>query len=75
MTIETKKVYISEDGKEFDTFEDCQMYESKNSVEFILSLTLCAPLLKLGSPQTALGASPLLTGANMVVIQRMVTNT
>jgi hypothetical protein len=37
MTIETKKVYISEDGKEFDTFEDCQKYESKNSIEALES--------------------------------------
>ena len=37
MTIETKKVYISEDGKEFDTFEDCQTYESKNSIEALES--------------------------------------
>lgn len=37
MTIETKKVYISEDGKEFDTFEDCQMYESKNSIKALES--------------------------------------
>lgn len=37
MTIETKKVYISEDGREFDTFEDCQKYESKNSIEALES--------------------------------------
>lgn len=37
MTIETKKVYISEDGREFDTFEDCKKYESKNSVEALES--------------------------------------
>lgn len=37
MTIETKKVYISEDGKEFDTFEKCQKYESRNSIEALES--------------------------------------
>ena len=33
MTIETKKVYISEDGKEFDTIEECQKYEKEASLE------------------------------------------
>ena len=33
MTIETKKVYISEDGKEFDTIEECQKYEKETSIE------------------------------------------
>ena len=33
MTIETKKVYISEDGKEFDTIEECQKYEKETSLE------------------------------------------
>ncbi len=37
MTIETKKVYISEDGREFDTFEECQKYENKNSIEALES--------------------------------------
>ena len=33
MTIKTKKVYISEDGKEFDTIEECQNYEKETSLE------------------------------------------
>lgn len=33
MTIKTKKVYISEDGKEFDTIEECQKYEKESSFE------------------------------------------
>lgn len=32
MTIETRKVYISEDGREFDTLEKCQSYENKNGI-------------------------------------------
>lgn len=35
MTIKTKKVYISEDGKEFDTIEECQKYEKEASIEFL----------------------------------------
>ena len=35
MKIEMKTVYIAEDGKEFDTFEKCQEYESES---YILSL-------------------------------------
>lgn len=33
MTIGTKKVYISEDGKEFDIIEECQKYEKETSLE------------------------------------------
>ena len=33
MTIKTKKVYISEDGKEFDTIEECKKYEKETSIE------------------------------------------
>ena len=33
MKIETKKVYITDDGKEFGTLEECQNYESKISLE------------------------------------------
>ena len=36
MKIKTKKVYISEDGKEFDTIEECQKYEKKSSLEVFL---------------------------------------
>ena len=32
MTIETRKVYISEDGREFDTLEKCQSYENRNGI-------------------------------------------
>lgn len=32
MTIETRKVYISEDGQEFDTLEKCQSYENRNGI-------------------------------------------
>lgn len=32
MTIETRKVYISEDGMEFNTLEKCQSYENKNGI-------------------------------------------
>lgn len=36
MKIKTKKVYISEDGKEFDTIEECQKYEKESSLEVLL---------------------------------------
>lgn len=36
MKIKTKKVYISEDGKEFDTIEECKKYEKESSLEVLL---------------------------------------
>lgn len=35
MTIETRKVYISEDGREFDTLEKCQSYENQNGIDAV----------------------------------------
>lgn len=32
MIIDTKKVFIADDGKEFDTFEICQAYESEHCI-------------------------------------------
>lgn len=32
MKIETKKIFIADDGKEFDTLEKCQEYESINII-------------------------------------------
>lgn len=35
MKIETKNVYIAADGKEFDTLEECQNYESKSVISVL----------------------------------------
>ena len=32
MEIKTKKIFIADDGKEFDTPEECQSYESKSVI-------------------------------------------
>ena len=37
MTVETRKIYITEDGKEFKTFEQCMAYENRNSIEALES--------------------------------------
>ena len=34
MKIKTKKVYISEDVKEFDTIEECKKYEKNHLSKF-----------------------------------------